>query len=225
MPDGSGISAASRRRVGVLVCDHVPDEFRGVAGDYPDMLSILLASRWEGAEIVAYDVVAGEIPAGPTVCDGWVTTGSRFSVYEPQPWIAALTDFVVAVHGERVPFVGICFGHQLLAQALGGEVARSPGGWGVGAKTARVVAPEAWMEPPAPSFRILYSHQDQVVGLPEGGRVLATAGHAAVAMLAVGDHLLGIQGHPEFVPAYAEALLRRRRGGRIPASTADEALA
>ena len=81
------------------------------------------------------------------------------------------------------------------------------------------------MEPPAPSFRILYSHQDQVVGLPEGGRVLATAGHAAVAMLAVGDHLLGIQGHPEFVPAYAEALLRRRRGGRIPASTADEALA
>ncbi len=209
------------RRIGLLVCDHVAAEFREIAGDYPDMFADLMG----GVELVRYDVAAGEVPSDPTVCDGWLATGSRLSVYDDEQWISELVEFVRRVDAARVPFVGVCFGHQLIAEALGGRVAKAPGGWGVGARVARVVVGEPWMQPSASEFRVLYSHQDQVTALPPGGRVLAVAEHAPVAMLAVGDHLLGIQGHPEFAPAYARALLESRRGRRIPVDVADAALA
>ncbi len=210
------------RRVGLLMCDHVDVEARDVAGDYPEMFSDLLADQ--AVDLVGYDVVAGELPADPSECDGWITTGSRASVYDGEPWIADLSGFVRRVHEAELPFVGICFGHQLIAQALGGEVARAPGGWGVGARVAVVSSAEPWMQPPARRFRVLYSHQDQVVALPPGGRVLAAAPHAPVAMMAVGDHLLGIQGHPEFPAGYLRVLLERRRGATIPGDVVDDAL-
>lgn len=210
-------------RVGLLVCDHVPRDLRAVAGDYPDMFSRLFDSG--GVELVPYDVVGGELPRDPGECDGWLTTGSRFSVYDPEPWIAPVAGFLRRVHRARIPLVGVCFGHQLIAHALGGTVARASGGWGVGAHLARVVEATPWMRPPKEGYRIPYSHQDQVVELPPGGRILAATDHSPVAMLAVGDHLLGVQGHPEFPPAFLLALLERRRGDRIPVPVADAALA
>ncbi|HUS61730.1 MAG TPA: hypothetical protein VMY34_06005 [Acidimicrobiales bacterium] len=206
-------------RVGVLECDHVRPDLLSIAGDYVDMFRALLPS----CDIVGYDVRAGALPAAPDECDGWICTGSQRSVYDSDGWIDAMSGFVRDVRDRRVPFVGICFGHQLIAHALGGRVERAESGWGVGTLQASVTRSAAWMVPGQDSYALLYSHQDQVVAMPMGGRVLASADHAPVAMLVVGDTMLGIQGHPEFGAPYLEALLADRID-RIGAERLNEAL-
>ena len=108
-----------------------------VSGDYPDMFRRLFAGHPE-VEIVVYDVIGGDMPADPGECDAWITTGSRHSVNDDEPWIRQLEQFVRDVAQADVPFVGVCFGHQLIAKALGGTVVKSDRGWGVGAKEVEV---------------------------------------------------------------------------------------
>ncbi len=114
-------------RIGVLECDHVEERYRGIAGDYFDMFSSLLDRH--GVDLVRYDACDGVLPATPDECDGWIATGSRRSAYDDLAWIHALAAFVRDVHRGATPYVGICFGHQLLAQALDGRVERAPAGW------------------------------------------------------------------------------------------------
>jgi GMP synthase-like glutamine amidotransferase len=127
-------------------------------------------------------------------------------------------------HDAEVPFVGICFGHQMLAEALGGKVERADYGWGIGVHGMRIVQPEDWMTPQLGDCRLQYMHADQVERMPEGSTLLASAAHCPVAMFKVGDRMLGIEGHPEFPAVFEEALLRDRRE-RIGAERVDAALA
>jgi GMP synthase-like glutamine amidotransferase len=207
-------------RIGLLVCDHVRPELRGISGDYEDMFRRLFADH-DDVDIVAYDVIAGELPSDPEECDAWLTTGSRHSVNDDETWIRALEGFVREVAAAEVPFIGICFGHQMLAKALGGSVARSEQGWGVGVKEVDVL-PELGL---GESYRVLTSHQDQVETIPPGGEILGWNEHCPVSMLRVGSKMLGIQGHPEFDPAYSRALMELRRGRAIPELLVEEGLA
>ncbi len=209
-------------RVGLLVCDHVREEFMGVAGDYPDMFDELLGDR---LDLHPYSLVDGEFPDGPDDCDAWITTGSRESVYDDIDWVhrfAALTRRI-AVTDHKL--VGVCFGQQMIAHALGGRVERSDRGWGVGVKEVVVTEAQPWMDPPAPSFRILNSHRDQVVQLPHGARVIASNEHCPISAITLGDSIVGFQGHPEFVPEYSAALMEARRGTLIPADVVDRGIA
>lgn len=209
-------------RVGLLVCDHVRDEFRGLAGDYPDMFEALLGDR---VELVPYALVDGEFPSGPEVCDAWITTGSRQSVYDDIPWIHRFAQLTRDIAGSDRRLVGVCFGQQMIAHALGGRVEPAPQGWGVGIKTVHIDRPTWWMDPPADSFRILNSHRDQVVELPPGAVVIGSNEHCPVSALALGDRIVGLQGHPEFVPEYSAALMEARRGTLIPDQVVDAGLA
>jgi GMP synthase-like glutamine amidotransferase len=213
-------------RVGLLECDHVDERHRPIAGDYRDMFSALLAGPAPDAELVGYDVVAGRMPTSTDECDAWLCTGSRRSVYDTEPWIAGLSAFVRELRQAGARFVGICFGHQLLAHALGGWTTRAPGGWGAGAHRLDVRRTEPWMDPPTAAPSLLFVHQDQVQRLPDGGVVLASAPHCDIAMLAVGDTMLGIQAHPEFGAAYVDALLagRAERIGEERAAAARRSL-
>lgn len=208
--------------VGLLVCDHVSPELIDEFGDYPEMFSELL--RPQGLTLEMFDVISGELPESVDQCRAWMVTGSRYSVYDDEPWIETLKDFVSEIAESEGCYVGICFGHQMLAHALGGAVRRSERGWGVGVKSVDVVATRDWMLPATGTYRILNSHADQVEALPEGGVLLAASEHCPIAMFEVGTRLLGIQGHPEFTPGYAETLLRRRRGSLIPEGVADAGL-
>jgi GMP synthase-like glutamine amidotransferase len=208
----------------LLGCDDVPQRFRHIAGGYRDMFEKVLAPHMPDLSLTWIDLYNGETPPSPADFDAFVCTGSRCSVYEDRPWINGLKAFVREAQAADVPFVGICFGHQMLAEALGGKVERADYGWGIGVHGMQILKPEEWMVPERETCRLQYMHADQVQRLPEGSTLLASAAHCPVAMFRVGERMLGIEGHPEFPAAFEQALLLDRRE-RIGIERVDAALA
>jgi GMP synthase-like glutamine amidotransferase len=195
-------------RVGLLIVGHVDPKSVHIAGDYPELFEALLVPH--GIELVPYALDEGRFPDSLRECDGWICSPSRQSVYDEVPWIAdaeALHREIVA--GEHA-YVGICFGHQLLAQALGGKVARADDGWGVGVQSFDITERLPCMEPPLERVALIASHQDQIVDVPNDARVIATSTYCPVAGLAVGERAWTVQGHPEFTPPLADHLLAGR---------------
>ncbi len=210
MPDPDARSDPARPlSMALLECDHVDADLRHIAGDYADMFTRLFTEHAPEVTLERVDVVGGAPLPALGAHDGLLITGSRQSVGDDLPWIRDLGGLLVRAHARAVPVVGICFGHQLIAHALGGRVDRAPVGWGVGVHHGTVTAPRAWMTPARSGFDLLVSHQDQVTAIPNGATVLATSEHAPVAAFEMGS-LVGFQGHPEFVADYAEALMARR---------------
>lgn len=197
-------------KIGLLECDHVLDRFHHIGGDYRDMFTALLARHAPALSLQPFDVCNGEFPRAVDECAGYLCTGSRYSVYDDVAWIHRLKDFVRQLRDADRPFVGICFGHQMLAEALGGQVTKAAQGWGVGVHNIELVRQEAWLQPPQPNCRLQYMHQDQVQRLPADSIVLGQSAHCPVAMFRVGATMLGVQAHPEFPAAYSDALLLER---------------
>lgn len=191
--------------IGLLECDDVAGRFPPIKGGYREMFAALLP----GAKFRYYEAHRGVLPVSPTECDAWLCTGSKYSVYDTDAWIENLAGFIRGLSGSR-PFVGICFGHQMLARAMGGEVAKASQGWGAGVLKVELLKHEPWMQPPQKEIRIHHMHQDQVQKLPTGSVVLGRSEHCEVGMFRVGDSMLGIEGHPEFTAEFSEAVIRTR---------------
>ena len=183
-----------------------PEELRAQWGTYDGMIRTMFG---RDRAYRGYDVQAGELPAGPGECSAYVITGSSAAVYDDLPWIAPFLDFLRAVRG-RAKLIGICFGHQAMAQAFGGEVEMSPKGWGIGLHRYEIVEPPPGMVEPL-GFAIPAFHQDQVVTLPPDARVLAASAFTPYAALGYDDNTVSLQGHPEFTPAFSAALIKARR--------------
>jgi GMP synthase-like glutamine amidotransferase len=211
-------------RLGLLACDSIWEPLRSAHGDYAEMYSAMLREAGADFELVTYATHAGELPAHTGECDAWIISGSRAAVYEDRPWIKALLDFVRAVRDAGVPQVGVCFGHQLLAHALGGRAERAPGGWGIGNIELRLHASPVTSGSFPGRIRLFMAHQDQVVALPPGGELLAEAAHCAHAMFRVGEHVLGIQPHPEFTAGFMRAMTAED-SFRLPPAQREQALA
>lgn len=207
------------KRIAILETGAPPPSLAETHGDYPAMFRALLG---DGYAFETFRAQAGEWPE-PEAFDAAVITGSAAGVYEEAPWIAGLLDWIRAARG-RTRLIGICFGHQAMAEALGGRVERSDRGWGVGLHRYEVVSREPWMDPPAATVAVPVSHQDQVVEAPADARVFLRSGFTPFAGLAWGEDAVSLQGHPEFTPAYAAELTAGRRD-RIGADLVDPALA
>lgn len=176
-------------------------------GRYPAMFRHLLG---DGFDFADYDVPAGVLPVDPAAYDAYLVTGSPAGVYEPMPWIADLLAFLRGV-GGGARLVGVCFGHQAMAQALGGHVEKSGKGWGVGLHTYPIVGREPWMDDAA-AVAVPASHQDQIVMPPPNAEVIASSAFTPYAALAWRDRpAISFQFHPEFSPEFAEALIESRR--------------
>jgi GMP synthase-like glutamine amidotransferase len=208
-------------RIGILQTGGPPEPYEIAFGDYSAMFERLLG---EGFDYQVFDVAGGVLPAHPQVCDAWMTTGSAAGVYDDLPWIEPLKGFLRQAKGKAA-LVGVCFGHQIMAEAFGGRVVKSDKGWGVGLHSYRVLDCRPWMDEAA-SIAAPASHQDQVVELPPGARVFAGSDFCPFGALAYGDQpAISIQLHPEFEPAYAKALIESRRGTRFSEPQADAAIA
>lgn len=204
-------------RIAILETGRPPEALGAVHGRYPDMFRALLG---EGFTFETFDVTAGALP-DPVAFDGAIITGSPAGVYEDHVWIPPLLDWIRTARG-RLRLVGICFGHQAMAQALGGRVEKSDRGWGVGLHSYEVTLDAPWARPAAACLSIPVSHQDQVVAAPPGARVIAASAFTPYAGLAYGGDAISFQCHPEFSPAFATALVDGRRG-RIASDLVDQA--
>ena len=188
-------------KIGILQTGRVIDALRETHGDFPDMMIRLLQDG--DFTFRTFAVLDRVFPNNATECDGWLLTGSRHSAYDDLPWIATLESFLRAAYAANVPIVGICFGHQILAQALGGKVEKFPLGWAIGptrydfAEGEKTVI-NAW-------------HQDQVTSLPSGATRIATSAFCENAALVYGTRALTYQAHPEFTNAFGRDLLDMRR--------------
>lgn len=210
-------------KLGILVAGSPRTEDLGIAGNYPAMFRRLLLDVDPTLSFASFDVRADQWPA-PGACDAFIITGSPHGAYDSLPWIARLGAFLRELHRWQRKLVGVCFGHQMIAQALGGEVRQAPQGWGVGITPFEVVAHKPWMQPPLACVRLPHSHQDQVLRLPVGAELLGRSTHCPHELYTVGEEILCVQGHPEYTRPYLKALMAPRRE-LIGAERHDAALA
>lgn len=210
--------------LGILETGRPPAELIGAHGTYPDMIEKFLSPAGPSIRFRTYGVLEGEIPRTALECDAWLITGSRAGVLDDAPWMAPLKGFLADAFGAGAPIVGICFGHQILAVALGGRVENSPKGWGIGRHGYPVFKAAAWMQGGTTEFAIEAMHQDQVVDLPPTATVLAGSDFCPHALLTYGDTAISFQGHPEFTVSYARDLIALRRGALFSDALADTAL-
>ena len=182
--------------IGILICGHFLDDIAETYGTYLDLYAPMLGP---GFDCTAYFVVDGEMPARVEEQDGWLISGSRHGAYEDHAWIPPLEDFLRRAYSAQIPLVGICFGHQILAQALGGRVEKFAGGWSLG--------PVAYDFTDGSRQTVVAVHQDQVTAKPDQAEVIASTDFCAFAGLAYGNQALSFQPHPEFSQAFITDLI------------------
>ncbi|MBY8974686.1 type 1 glutamine amidotransferase [Rhodobacteraceae bacterium NNCM2] len=217
-------------KIGLLHVGKVADELLDRFEEYPPLFQNLLTPEDPALDFAEYFVLRGQMPAAVDECDAWLITGSAAGVYDAFPWIPKVRQFMIDCRAARVPQVGICFGHQLMAEALGGRAEKSDKGWGCGVHDYAILARPAWMADAPATLSLHAMHQDQVTAVPGDATLLASSPFCRYAMLAYGDpeapDAISVQPHPEFERPFAQELTALRTGdGLIPRAVGETALA
>lgn len=191
----------------------VPEPIRDQFCAYRDMFKTTFDDPDAPFTLDVVSVVSGETPPDPAQLQAIVITGSPAGVYDAYDWMAPLRVFIRKAYEARTPMLGICFGHQIMADALGGDVRKSEKGWGLGRHTYRVSSRPDFMVDAPETLSIACSHQDQVVVAPPDAEVILASEFTPNAGLAYrSGRALSFQPHPEFDDDYTKALAEMRRG-------------
>lgn len=213
-------------RVTIIETGRAPGRLSEVFPRYPDMFADLLSGADAGLSFAVVQLVDGQDLPDPAQCEAVLITGSPAGVYDHTPWMDPLRDFVRRAFAAKTPMVGVCFGHQVIADALGGDVRKSEKGWGVGRHTYEILEHRSWMTDAGGSLSLAVSHQDQVITPPPGAVTVARSVHTDHAMLVYEDApVMSLQGHPEFGNEFVAALYAARRGKSLTDAQADAAIA
>ncbi|MFZ8885766.1 MAG: type 1 glutamine amidotransferase [Steroidobacteraceae bacterium] len=211
MTVNDAVPPSPERRIRLGILDAVPAEYLlpGEKSD-PEKFIDLFQSVNARLDFQVYEPTRLHFPEAVNACDAYLITGSPCSAYEPLEWIPPLESFVRDVYRASIPLVGICFGHQLIAQALGGKVAKADAGWVLGMHDFTITRRQAWMTDASAGHALHFINQDQVVRLPPGVDLWASSDDCPVIMYGEGNRLLCLQGHPEqpesSMRAFAEKL-------------------
>jgi len=211
-------------RLGILAAGITPDELLVEHGSYAQMIMALLDKTDSGYSFEVYDVRDNHFPENGEQCDGWIISGSKYSVYECAPWMLKLKELIKEIHRAKRPLVGICFGHQIIAEAFGGKVEKYEEGWGLGLHTYQLLDGSNFIQKPNETFTLNAVHQDQVVLKPECAEVFAASKFCQYAGLVYGDLIISLQAHPEFDVKFEADLLSLRRGDTFPEDVTQSAL-
>lgn len=199
-------------KAAILQCDQVLEKFQSEYGSYSGMVKNLFDAVDETLEFDNYDCQALEYPTDIDAYDFYITTGSKTSVYDDLDWIEPLIEFVKVLDAKQKKLIGICFGHQIIALALGASVSKSDKGWGLGIAQNKVRQFPNWMSKSKDILNIIVSHQDQVENKPQHAQIIANTDFCPNFMLQWNAYFLSIQGHPEWSNDYSRALMTDRQG-------------
>lgn len=210
--------------IGIIEAGPIPESVAQQYGQYADMYRALLSMCVPKFSYKTFAIYHGEMPSDISECDAWLVSGSRSSACDDDAWIAELAAFLVKAHSAQIPLIGICFGHQILAKALGCKVERSTKGWGLGIHHYDILQSRPWLTGDPAGFAIHAFHQDQVTEVPTDCDVLASSEFCPYAMLGYGESAISIQGHPEFSTDLVRQFINARRGKGVPEIVADKVL-
>lgn len=212
-------------RVTILETGRAPGRLSEEYPRYPDMFVSLLSKADQSLAFDSVALVDGEALPAASTCEAVIITGSPAGVYDSTPWMDPLRAFIREAFAIRTPMVGVCFGHQIIADSLGGQVGKSHKGWGIGRHTYEITSRLDWMAGAGQTLSLSVSHQDQVIAPPEGAITLARSAHTDHAMLAYTNApVISVQGHPEFSDRFVSALWSARRGKALTDDQVDAAL-
>ncbi len=212
-------------KIGILETGLPPTELSDVYGRYGEMFVRFVGDNDKTFSFEIFTVLEDQFPEDVNQCDGYLITGSKFSAYEDLPWIHRLKSLVREIHSAELPMIGVCFGHQVIAEALGGKVEKFSGGWGVGIHQYEITQSQPDVLPESQQkLTINAFHQDQISILPEGAEVFATSDFCEYAGVVYGDKILTVQAHPEFTIPFTDSLLSSDRAEIVPVETLQQAL-
>ncbi|QSP93929.1 type 1 glutamine amidotransferase [Marinobacter salinisoli] len=211
-------------KIGILATGITPDPLIGEFGSFADMFQRLFKQAGQTFDYVNYDVRDGEFPESATACDGWIVTGSKSNVYENLPWMQRLKVLIRDIYQADRPMLGICFGHQIIADAFDAHVHKYSGGWGVGLHEYTLTREIEGLDLSASTFTLSVMHQDQVLEKPAAAEVLAESAFCPYAVLQYDNRILTFQAHPEFDVTFETRLVKHLRGQSVPEADADQAL-
>ena len=194
-------------RVNILLCDTFPGRLPDFIPNYESLFFDLFDSIGLIADYRIYQTWRGELPPEINREELYLVPGSLDSAYDDKPWIVALLKWIECAYNRGARMMGVCFGHQVIARALGGEVRKYDGGFGAGVRASRVVDEAMKRYFPHQQMQLLYSHHDQVITLPQGAELCATSDFCKNESFRIGHQVITFQGHPEFTVAYSRHLL------------------
>ena len=198
-----------RLKLGILQVNHDKSPIGDAFPDDSHRFRDLFDAQDQRFTYRVYMTIGGEVPGDVDEQDAYLITGSPLSVLDDLAFLPALYDFIRACDAARKPLLGACFGHQAIAVALGGQVARQD--WNIGIDHVRIDAQLPWMQPAMPALDLYQFHHDAVTAVPDGCAPYAQSQACKIAGFSKENYIFTTQAHPEFTDPFMRCVLHATR--------------